>query len=177
MLPPSLYPPFSGARKGHGKMAEGGYRPDSVPRRAASIHLGRASPRGSCSQPGNLTRQSGMRGQGPSIPLFGLAPHGVYRAPSVSGEAVRSYRTLSPLPPADPGAVYSLRHFPSRCRGRELPGMPPVVESGPSSAAHAPADVRLLQPCQGYHPTCDSGKGGRRLIESYQATWSTRVIT
>ena len=80
-------------------MAGGGYRPDSVPRGAASIHLGRASPRGSCSLPGNLTRQGGMRGQVPSIPLFGLAPHGVYRALSVSGEAVRSYRTLSPLPP------------------------------------------------------------------------------
>jgi len=80
-------------------MAEGGYRPDSVPRGAASIHLGRVSPRGSCSLPGNLTRQSGMRGQAPSIPLFGLAPHGVYHALSVSEEAVRSYRTLSPLPP------------------------------------------------------------------------------
>jgi len=34
----------------------------------------------------------------PSTPLFGLAPHGVYRALSVTGQAVRSYRTLSPLP-------------------------------------------------------------------------------
>jgi hypothetical protein len=31
-------------------------------------------------------------------PLFGLAPGGVYRAASVAGRAVRSYRTLSPLP-------------------------------------------------------------------------------
>jgi hypothetical protein len=31
-------------------------------------------------------------------PLFGLAPGGVYPALSVAGEAVRSYRTLSPLP-------------------------------------------------------------------------------
>ena len=31
-------------------------------------------------------------------PLFGLAPGGVYRAGSVAGPAVRSYRTLSPLP-------------------------------------------------------------------------------
>ena len=43
--------------------AGGGYRPDSVPRRAASIHLGRASPHGSSGQPGNLTHQSGLRGQ------------------------------------------------------------------------------------------------------------------
>ena len=31
-------------------------------------------------------------------PLFGLAPGGVYRAAPVAGGAVRSYRTLSPLP-------------------------------------------------------------------------------
>src|SRR5204863_8283272 len=31
-------------------------------------------------------------------PLFGLAPGGVCRAVSVAGDAVRSYRTLSPLP-------------------------------------------------------------------------------
>ncbi len=39
---------------------------------------------------------------------------------------MRSYRTLSPLPPGLPKAVYSLRHFPSRYRGRALPGMLPV---------------------------------------------------
>ncbi len=33
-------------------------------------------------------------------PLFGLAPGGVYHAASVAGGAVRSYRTLSPLPRA-----------------------------------------------------------------------------
>jgi hypothetical protein len=63
---------------------------------------------------------------------------------------VRSYRTLSPLPPAYPGAVYSLRHFPSRCHGRELPGMPSVMESGPSSETEVSADARLLQPRQAY---------------------------
>ena len=35
--------------------------------------------------------------------LLGLAPGGVYRAPSVAGGAVRSYRTLSPLPAAVAG--------------------------------------------------------------------------
>jgi hypothetical protein len=45
-------------------------------------------------------RQPTCRGTGraPSAPLFGLAPHGVYRAPSVAVGAVRSYRTVSPLP-------------------------------------------------------------------------------
>ena len=50
-------------------------------------------------------------------PLFGLAPGGVYRAAPVTGRAVRSYRTLSPLPIV-PGqslerwAVCFLWHFP-----------------------------------------------------------------
>ena len=33
-----------------------------------------------------------------TIPLFGLALDGVYRAASVARDAVRSYRTFSPLP-------------------------------------------------------------------------------
>jgi len=38
------------------------------------------------------------RGGPPHPPLFGLAPGGVCHALSVTGEAVRSYRTVSPLP-------------------------------------------------------------------------------
>jgi len=34
----------------------------------------------------------------PVPPLFGLAPGGVCRAAAVAGSAVRSYRTVSPLP-------------------------------------------------------------------------------
>jgi hypothetical protein len=44
--------------------------------------------------------------------LFGLAPSGVYRATSVTGDPVRSYRTLSPLP-ARTLAVCFLWHFPA----------------------------------------------------------------
>ena len=32
------------------------------------------------------------------VPLFGLAPSGVYHAVHVAINAVRSYRTISPLP-------------------------------------------------------------------------------
>jgi len=32
------------------------------------------------------------------LSLFGLAPGGVYPAVTVAGPAVRSYRTISPLP-------------------------------------------------------------------------------
>ena len=48
-------------------------------------------------------------------PLFGLAPGGVYPATSVTRRAVRSYRSLSPLPCrafARPKAVCFLWHFP-----------------------------------------------------------------
>ena len=49
-------------------------------------------------QPTRRRPARGGAGRAPSISLFGLAPHGVYRAPAVAGGAVRSYRTVSPLP-------------------------------------------------------------------------------
>ena len=60
-------------------------------------------------------------------PLFGLAPSGVCHATPVTSGPVRSYRTLSPLPvlPKEPSAVCSLRHFPSPCGARALPGTLP----------------------------------------------------
>ena len=51
---------------------------------------------------------------GPRDPGLGLAPGGVCRAPAVTGGAVRSYRTVSPLPDALPApAVCFLLHCPS----------------------------------------------------------------
>jgi hypothetical protein len=50
--------------------------------------------------------------------LLALARGGVCRAPTVTGRAVRSYRTVSPLPDPSgpksnrPSAVSSLWHFP-----------------------------------------------------------------
>jgi len=66
-----------------------------------------------------------------SVPLFGLAPHGVCRASDVAAGAVRSYRTLSPLPALRPlrdeqQAVCFLLHFPSRRRASPLASMLPV---------------------------------------------------
>jgi len=68
-----------------------------------AIHLGRPLPDASRDRPG---RQRGNAPCRPSpervsadIPsLLGLAPGGVCRAAPVAGRAVRSYRTLSPLP-------------------------------------------------------------------------------
>jgi len=131
------------------KMAGGGCRPDSVPRRAASIHLGRALPRGSSSQPGDLTHTRWDAGTGTLGPP--IRPCSAWGLPCPL--RFRRGGALLPHPftltPGLSGAVYSLRHFPSRCHGRALPGMPPAMESGPSSETEVPADARLLQPALG----------------------------
>ena len=54
--------------------------------------------------------------------LLGLAPGGVCRAVPVAGDAVRSCRTLSPLPAAERPAVCFLWHFPWGRPRRALPG-------------------------------------------------------
>ena len=118
------------------KSPERAGKPNSVPRSpgAAIIPLRPRSPSGSSSRPGDGPR-CGV-GRAPTVSLFGLAPHGVYRAPFVAVGAVRSYRTVSPLPSGperNPKAVCFLWHFPSRHRDRVLPGMLPVKEFGLSS--------------------------------------------
>jgi hypothetical protein len=87
------------------KKGEPACKPGSVPvlQPVAVIHLGCTSPYTSSNLPGNSADHT-------SVPLFGLAPGGVYPAASVTSRAVRSYRTISPLPPVE--AVYFLRHFP-----------------------------------------------------------------
>jgi hypothetical protein len=64
----------------------------------------------------------------PRVPLFGLAPGGVCRAMPVTRHAVRSYRTLSPLPAAGgpaASAVCFLLHFPWTRAPQALPGALP----------------------------------------------------
>ena len=73
------------------------------------------------------TRLAGAGPEGPvgRPPLCGLAPGGVCHAAAVTGGAVRSYRTLSPLPPVlrrGAAAVCSLWHFPWGRPRRALPG-------------------------------------------------------
>ena len=70
-----------------------------------TIHLGRSLPNASRDLPGPDARtRLLMHGS-----LFGLAPGGVYPATTVTGSAVRSYRTLSPLPsmPEDKAGRYT----------------------------------------------------------------------
>ncbi len=62
----------------------------------------------------------------PDGSLFGLAPGGVYPAICVTTNAVRSYRTISPLPKCRGiQAVYFLRHFPSVYTAQALTGTLP----------------------------------------------------
>src|ERR1051325_7561580 len=70
----------------------------------ATIRLGPPLPTGSSDQPGAIARAA--------RPLSGLASGGVCRALSVTGEAVRSYRTVSPLP-ISRWAVCFLWHCPA----------------------------------------------------------------
>ena len=72
-----------------------------------AIHLGQPSPAASRDPPGRrLGNLPGPARQewGPPVPsLFGLAPGEACRAAPVASRAVRSYRTLSPLPGPDAG--------------------------------------------------------------------------
>jgi len=90
-----------------------------------AIPLGRPLPDASCDLPGQRPRKPGLgpAETGPVPSLFGLAPGGVYRATAVAGGAVRSYRTLSPLPAGRSAqAVYFLLHCPWGRPRRALPG-------------------------------------------------------
>ena len=82
--------------------------PIRKPARRAIIPLVDALPRRSSSLPGDSASSV-------NVPLFGLAPDGVYRAVRVTTSAVGSYPTVSPLPDLreEPSAVCSLLHFPS----------------------------------------------------------------
>jgi len=76
-----------------------------------TIHLGHPLPGASCNQPGQR-RGNTPGADGPMPSLFGLAPGGVYRAVPVASDAVRSYRTLSPLPRTDPRRFAFCGTFP-----------------------------------------------------------------
>jgi hypothetical protein len=67
-------------------------KPVPVPLRAVVIHLDRPLLAGSSDLPGSLA------GRAAPPPLFGLAPRGVFPAGRITPAAVRSYRTISPLP-------------------------------------------------------------------------------
>jgi hypothetical protein len=72
-------------------------------RSGTTIPLGRILQCASRDQPGRqdgnvLAIVTGSKSRASRSSLFGLAPDGVYRAAPVTRSAVRSYRTVSPLP-------------------------------------------------------------------------------
>jgi len=76
----------------------------------------------------------------PATSLFGLAPGGVCRATTVTSRAVRSYRTISPLPAIPParGVCASAVSFCCTFRGLAPPRRylaPCPKEPGLSSAS------------------------------------------
>ena len=66
----------------------------------AIIHLGCLSPDTSSNLPRNNAGRT-------IVSLFGLAPGGVYPATVIANNAVRSYRTISPLP-IETGGIFSV---------------------------------------------------------------------
>jgi len=80
-------------------------------------------------------------------PLFGLAPGGVYPANPVARTAVRSYRTVSPLP-AQARAVYFLWHCPWGRPRRPLAGtVSPRSPDFPPAVTRQRPSSRLDQSC------------------------------
>ena len=75
-----------------------GSRPISRVLSRATIHLGPASPRASSDLPGSLCEQQVRQPKSRALPYLVLLQVGFAVPPNVATGAVRSYRTLSPLP-------------------------------------------------------------------------------
>ena len=104
------------------KVAGEDYKPVFVPLRAIAIRLRRTLLHGSSDLPGSLTERAAPP------PLFGLAPRGVCPAIRITPDAVRSYRTFSPLPMFSPtGPKHRRFVFCGTFRESPFEGPPPAV--------------------------------------------------
>src|SRR5215472_11093172 len=114
-----------------------------------AIHLGRSLPNASRDRP-ERRRGRPARRRRPKprrLPLLlGLAPGGVYPAAAVAGSAVRSYRTISPLPPATSRAAGS-----AVCFCGTFPGVAPAGRY-PAPCLHG-ARTFLPAPCGARRPS------------------------
>ncbi len=134
--------------------------------RVTAIPLDRRLPGVSSNLPGRPIRTS-IRGLLPVPPLFGLAPGGVCRAASVAGGAVRSCRTVSPLPrDFHPEAVYVF------CG--TFPGVTPAGRY-PAPHVHGartflPGDLSVLAGTA-VRPTDPLGMGNRRHKVKGRGHW------
>ncbi len=107
-----------------------------------AIHLGATSPSRSSSLPGNSAGHA-------IVPLFGLAPGGVYLATACyhpRGALLPHPFTLTCTTLRWPSAVYSLLHFPSARAAQALPG---TVPYGARTFLDAPRDAATIWPTPG----------------------------
>ena len=105
----------------------GGSRPISRVLSWATIHLERASPRASSDLPGSLCGPQ-LPAEAGALPYLVLLQAGFAVPSNVATDAVRSYRTVSPLPSAHfcaAWAVCFLLHFPWARAPQALPGAVP----------------------------------------------------
>ena len=155
-----------------------------------TIHLEPPLPEASRDLPGQWAGKD--PGPKPVPPLFGLAPGGVCRAATVAGHAVRSYRTVSPLPLSArrrTEAVCFLWHFPWGCPRRPLAVTVPSrsPDFPPPGVAGAMATFRVRHrhnnPAAAVRPAGEGDKraaaqkvkanrGARRRIAEYEPFFS-----
>src|ERR1700689_3313529 len=127
-----------------------------------------------------------VRPKAPRASLFGLAPGGVCRAADVATRAVRSYRTISPLPAPlarHLGGIFLL-HFPWARAPQALPG---TLPDGARTFLHMLAHTATAWPTLGAHHTWFSAgapcqRGPQKGPEGYRSgraapilRWSPRV--
>jgi hypothetical protein len=148
-----------------------------------AIPLGRSLPSASRDRPER--RREGSPGISRCLPLLlGLAPGGVFPATAVAGGAVRSYRTVSPLPPARysrrrrrctfcgtfpgvaPAGCYPAPHL----RGARTFLSPPVAESGHPAVWHQ----RIWVPPTALSNPSGSGRR-RRRIRIVSSGWASII--
>ena len=124
-----------------------------------AIHLGRSSPNASRDRPER--RRRGPPGDARNrrrLPLLlGLAPGGVFPAAAVAGSAVRSYRTISPLPPAAPKGGRARRCVSVAL---SLGSPPPGVTRHRASVEPGLSSLRRANSTKSGHPTVWLGRFG-----------------
>jgi hypothetical protein len=112
------------ARKPNFVLGDHSSRPAIADRLQQPTRRFRLCPKATCFPPArDGPSRTGRQEEAARIPcLFGLAPCGVYRAVVIAADAVGSYPTLSPLPPAlRPEAVCFLLHWPSSGLDARIP--------------------------------------------------------
>ena len=142
-------------------------KPVSVPLRAAVIRLGRPLLNGSSDLPGSRA------GRAAPPPLFGLAPRGVYPAGRITPAAVRSYRTISPLPCCQ-GGIFSVALSVSANGPRPLAGTLPCGDRTflPRAPNGARERLPIRQPYLDHSPI---SLGPAAWITVYGWQWPARL--